>query len=296
MGTEDQLEREARLGRYAAAAAFGAIALSIGALIYQSATLKPIHLHGHTIRTPKTEAQLLLLNDHQPTAYLVTQIINALALPLIAAVLYYLYSVTRARRADLPPVIGLFALVAPPLAGVFGIANQVRDNHLAHQFARSGRTAGKAGVDYANHLVLHTGASWLGYVQPAVMLLLTIAIVLTAVFAMRTGLLSRGMGILGIAVGAFTILPLFGQATVILEVFWLGALGMLFLNRWPGGRGPAWSALEAVPWPTPTDRRRQIAEQADAAQPAPEPEPEPMPVTAGAPSHPRSKKRKRKRR
>ncbi|MEJ7715557.1 MAG: hypothetical protein WKF40_07580 [Thermoleophilaceae bacterium] len=30
---------------------------------------------------------------------------------------------------------------------------------------------------------------------------------------------------------------------------------MLFLDRWPNGRGPAWSAVEAIPWPTAAEIR-----------------------------------------
>ena len=44
------------------------------------------------------------------------------------------------------------------------------------------------------------------------------------------------------------------------QLFWIVALGMLFLNRWPNGRGPAWSVVEAIPWPTAADA--QAARQA----------------------------------
>ena len=70
--------------------------------------------------------------------------------------------------------------------------------------------------------------------------------IMIALNAMRAGLLSRFMGILGIFVGVVLVIPLGVQ---ILQLFWFAALGLLFLGRWPGGRGPAWETGEAIPWP-----------------------------------------------
>jgi hypothetical protein len=43
------------------------------------------------------------------------------------------------------------------------------------------------------------------------------------------------------------------------QLFWLPAIGLLFLGRWRQGRGPAWDAGEALPWPTAQSRRDEIA-------------------------------------
>ena len=90
--------------------------------------------------------------------------------------------------------------------------------------------------------------------------------VIIALNAMRAGLLSRFMGVLGIGVGALIVLPLLPQGLPIVQMFWLGALGALFLGRWSGGRGPAWETGTAEPWPA-AQRRGQV-------EPPPE-EPEP---------------------
>jgi hypothetical protein len=108
--------------------------------------------------------------------------------------------------------------------------------------------------------------------------------------AMRAGLLSRFMGILGIFVGVLLVIPIGVQ---ILQLFWFAALGLLFLDRWPGGRGPAWSSGEAIPWPGAAEQRhdmeRRRAEQEGLVEPAAEPEP---PTEA---SRPTSRKRRKKR-
>src|SRR3954462_473184 len=83
--------------------------------------------------------------------------------------------------------------------------------------------------------------------------------------AMRAGLLSRFMGILGVIVGALTAIPILGGAPVV-QLFWLVALGILFLDRWPQGRGPAWEAVEEIPWPTAQDRRAELADRDDDAR------------------------------
>jgi hypothetical protein len=73
------------------------------------------------------------------------------------------------------------------------------------------------------------------------------------------------------------------------QIFWLGAMGVLFMNRWPGGRGPAWETGEAEPWPVPEGRGGLFA-----PRPAPEPEPEPQPAPEPV-KRPASRKRKKRR-
>jgi hypothetical protein len=108
---------------------------------------------------------------------------------------------------------------------------------------------------------------------------LAFATVLIALNAMRAGLFSRFMGVLGIFVGVVIVIPL---GTPILQLFWFVALGLLFLDRWPGGRGPAWQTGEAITWPGAAEQREEIERRraereglleppADAAEPA-EPE------------------------
>ena len=66
---------------------------------------------------------------------------------------------------------------------------------------------------------------------------------------MRTGLLTRFWGSLGMALGVAALLLLV-QFTMI----WFIYFGLLLLGRLPGGRPPAWAAGEAIPWPTPGEK------------------------------------------
>ena len=114
---------------------------------------------------------------------------------------------------------------------------------LAGDFAgRSVQTEGAAdnlldtpAIDIANVLGL-TGVLALGF-----------WLVKGSLDAMRVGLLTRFMGILGIALGPALVL---GFGLLVLP-FWLVALGVLFLGRWPRGVPPAWNTGRAQPWPGP---------------------------------------------
>jgi hypothetical protein len=155
----------------------------------------------------------------------------------------------------------------------------------------------------------------------AAALALGFAFVLIALNAMRVGLLSRFMGVLGIIVGVTFVLPLDQQG--IIRVFWLGALGFLILGRWPNVP-KAWVTGEPEPWPSQQQLREQraAARRGSATAPADDDDargrrgakparPEPTPATAPPPApptprrpdpaaagseHSGSKKKKRKRR
>jgi hypothetical protein len=77
----------------------------------------------------------------------------------------------------------------------------------------------------------------------------------------RVGLLSRFFGSLGIALGAALILV---PPALIAVMVWTGYLGLMFVNRVPGGRPPAWDVGEAVPWPRP-DAREAASEGGNGA-------------------------------
>src|SRR5439155_538657 len=71
---------------------------------------------------------------------------------------------------------------------------------------------------------------------------------LTSLVAMRTGLLSRFLGVLGLIVGVLYAVPLLGGGGGLLQFVWYVAVGMVISNVWPGGRGPAWAAGARVRW------------------------------------------------
>jgi hypothetical protein len=89
---------------------------------------------------------------------------------------------------------------------------------------------------------------------------LAFALLYSCLYAMRTGLLTRFWGSLGMALGVGALLLLV-QFTMIFFIYF----GLLLLGRLPGGRPPAWGAGEAVPWPTPGEKAAANLEAGDAS-------------------------------
>jgi hypothetical protein len=299
MDREEQLSWEARVGRLVAIAAIASAILLVASLIYSSSTLNE--------RTNDTVDGLYLLHRHK-TEVLVTTLLQALSTALLAAPLWFLYKVTRYRRAELPAVARYLALFAPPAAAILSVIRQIQvasvSNKVVAHLSANPLTPHDAN-QYAKDQLAAGSVQLVGGLALAAGLGLAFAFVIISLNAMRAGVLSRFMGIIGIIVGVLFVIPLLGSVPIV-EVFWVGALAALFTDRWPqGGRGPAWDAGEAIPWPTAQDRAAQIAaDRADreaAAEDGPEPARETVPPDIDgdhpvAREHPRSKKRKRKRR
>lgn len=88
-------------------------------------------------------------------------------------------------------------------------------------------------------------------------------------WGMRTGLLTRFWGSLGMAIGVVILLGLFPLALI-----WFAYFGLLLLGKVPGGKPPAWEAGEAIPWPTPGERAAAEMEPSDDTEETPADGPE----------------------
>jgi hypothetical protein len=109
------------------------------------------------------------------------------------------------------------------------------------------------------------------------------------------------MGYLGMIAAGASLLLIGSAPALLIEVFWLLAVGYLLLGRWPNGDPPAWRSGQAEPWPTAAEIREQrqqaAAKRRNGRGDSRRVEPEKAPVPA-APQSSRSTtpKRKRKRR
>jgi hypothetical protein len=220
----------------------------------------------------------------------------------------YLYLAARYRGAEVPGIHRVLLVASPILYAVTLVATQLMDagyiDNVLDQLPLSSDQAEDRLQDEREDTpyLVASGLRFAGQIGIAA------AFVLTALHARRTGLLSSFMGILGIIVGALFVLPLLGPLPVV-QFFWLVAVGMLILGRWPPGRGPAWETGEPDPWPTAAELRADAQAEADESAATRRGEPEPLDDDESleeeeaaeddepaAPAHPRSKKRKRKRR
>jgi hypothetical protein len=274
----EQLRWEAEYGPKAAVAAFAAGLFTLISLVIQ------IGFVGGGGGNEK--AGLLRIHEHQG-ALLASLVAQAISVFLVIAALVYLTKATMARRPEQLRFLWPLLAAAPVLLAVGAVLTQLNLGDLANKFVNEGvqtNARAKNIVDDRN-----TGA---GIIASAGTLFLALSYVLVSVNAMRSGLLSRFMGILGIVAGALLVLPILPGGGSFVQLFWIIALGVLFLNRWPNGRGPAWSVVEVIPWPTQAQTRALAAEgsgepvAADAPPPAAEEKPGPS----------RSSRKKRKKR
>src|SRR4051794_19816736 len=250
------------------------VALILAALVYRIAQLP----HG----ADNVKGFLPQVHAHK-SEFLVSGILTAVGMLAFIPPLLYLYKVTRFRRPELPPVARYLIFIGPILFAICSIWFQFRQAHAADQFLAGAVKTNKHAED-----LLRNSTTAVAGLSLAASIASGLATILVSLNAMRAGLLSRFMGVLGIILGALFVLPLI--ASPIIQLFWLLALGALYLNIWPGeGRGPAWDTGEAIPWPSAADRFAPAAED----QPDAEPEPEPEPETA-LPNPRASRKRKKK--
>ena len=303
--TEEQLAWERRQARGAGFAALAAALFTFVGTVWRGLTLNDLprtsvaDVVGLAAQPgPVGEATSLRVQtfeyyqDHATTVVL-SSIMVAIGYMALGWTLSYLAAATRARRPELPKIMLYLPIFGGVLQGISTIVSS-----LATNSSISGFLDGSRSVDEA----LDIGTSGLAVFAQILglpgALALALSLVLIALNAMRVGLLTRFMGVLGMITGALQILPIGGPLPVV-QAFWLIMLGVLFLGHWPNGQPPAWASGKAEPWPSSADVRaqRQKAMAARRGEPVPEDEPEGEPVSAGGPSPATSAtKRKRKRR
>jgi hypothetical protein len=287
---EAQLDWERRMSRPAAAAAFAALVLGFAFQVLSASTVA---------RTGGQRADLIKL-DQNAGQLLAATVLQALSVFLVAAVLLYLLRAARFRRTEgVMPAVGPLVMLAPFLIAAGSILSTLEIVDIARDFTDSGpRTERRADA-----LVEDRGAAPV-FVTFAGNIALGFGFVVVSLSAMRVGLTTRFLGIIGVIVGALYVIPLLG-GPIIIQIFWLGAIGAVFLGFWPGGRGEAWETGEPTPWPSAAElRRHAIREERERAEAGEQPRPAPQaageseaaPGKPEAPRHPASKKRRKKRR
>jgi hypothetical protein len=247
----DQLEWEARFARPAALCGFASAVLIVVALF----------LPALSVGASETPLDRVTALAESSGTFLLAAALQALGAAAVAVVLSYVYRATKARRPQLPAVALVLGIAGPlAVAGVTLVAQIERVAASRDYLAAGAPTDEGAEAALANFAPeVLVGFSLGGS------LALAFALVLISLNAMRAGLFSRFLGILGIALGVLNVVPLLGPP-FILQLVWTVALGFLFLGRWPGGRGPAWERVEAVPWPTAVERMEAQRRARDEAE------------------------------
>ena len=181
--------------------------------------------------------------------------VNALGLLATGAVLTFLGEATRARRPSFRPYAVYLPLAAGAVFAVAGLVQVVATNLAVSSLLEGARTV-SAVNDWQGGLVT-VGRT----LESLARLLLGVGFVLVALNAMRTGLLTRFMGALGIVSGALLVLPIGGPLPIV-QAFWFVAVAVSIGERFPGAVPPAWRTGRAEPWPSQQELR-EAREAAD---------------------------------
>jgi hypothetical protein len=241
--------------------------------------------------------------DEDPSLILVPNIVQAIGFLLAAYGLSYLVRVTRPRRAELARPSRILTIVGPVATAIAVVVTAFAIIKVAEHVAEIAHPP--RGEDARDNVIEDLQQDSSGIVAATVAsyaarLALGFGLLLASLNAMRAGLLSRFSGILGIA--AAVLGTLLGGLGLFVLAFWLAVVGVIFLDRWPNGRGPAWDEVEAIPWPSAMDQAAVVEDEpAEDEEDEPEAE-EPQLVNdddeaePAATPHPVSKKRKKKKR
>lgn len=212
------------------------------------------------------ESELLRNVDAHRSAQLISSILQAIGVGLLAVPLYYLFRSAKSRSDRMRGQLVGVVIAAPLFLAVLAILGGVSTLHAASDFVNNEvphllAKGVKLNSDHANEIANETidGAP----LRPLAagfglggQIGFLVAMVYTCLYAMRVGLLTRFWGSLGMALGAVSFL--FFQFTLL----WFIYFGVLLLRR--GSQPPAWAAGEPIPWPTAGDKAAAAMESSPA--------------------------------
>jgi hypothetical protein len=244
------LERERRWAPLAGAAAILAAPLYILSVVVDQSG--PIPSSG-------LETERYRLIEANNADLIGAVVLRGLAFLVLCIPLLYLFRAAQARSDRVSgPMVG-FVFIGPVLLAAQGVVAWIAQGQVASDFVAQ---AGPGGDIYTllEDLIDDSSAFDVAtnLLFPAILGLL-VAMIYVPLQAMRVGLVTRFFGTLGMALGAAVIFIVPAVALITIAV-WFLYLGLITLDRVPGGRPPAWAAGEAVPWPRPGEEPDEAKE------------------------------------
>jgi hypothetical protein len=264
-------ERESRWALPAALAAFAAVIL-----MFLPGLVSSVSGSG--------EAEILRSVNEHGSSVTLSSVLQAVSFLLLAIPLVYLFMAARARSERVLPAVLAIVVAGPLLIGIGTVLYSQAKQEGAEAFVAGEAKPTISAADLKDECedekplaacekekreddAASNAVSDASLTTPAGILtlggglLFAIALFYTCLWAMRTGLLSRFWGSLGMALGIAVLIGF-----IILAVVWFLYLGLLYLGFIPGGKPPAWEEGEAVPWPTPGERAAAELEPSDTAE------------------------------
>ena len=234
--TKQEIEDERRRGRTAGIAALLGVVLFIGAMAAFAGDFNSAD-----------QAEQLRTFDSVKGDLLVQVLLQAAAVLLFLPALVSLFRSIRARSEAIRPGLIGIVIASPVLLALSLVVTYFAFKAAADTFLDpSGGYDPNSNSDAEDVFYgefptqLRTGLGLAGSLG------LAFSTVYMALYAMRTGLMTRFWGTLAMALGVGTLL--FGS---LMLVAYMIVIALLVAAWWPGTRPPAWDAGTAIPWPAP---------------------------------------------
>lgn len=259
MSGEAKTEVEARRARVALAAVIAASILIVAGQALAVAALGDA----------SDSVERLVARAMESSQTIAGAAIGAVGQALLVVPLLLLFDAAAARTGGRMDRFRLLVMIGPPVFAIAQVITAIGVDQVAQDFVAGTPISGTAGEDRAEELFanstlvqISTGIGFAGILS------IVFGTVYSALWGMRTGLLTRFWGTLGMAFGAFLFLGSFVGSPIGLlgTLFFLLHVALVAGGRWPGDQPPAWGAGVAVPW----DERD--AERFGGASPPPEEE------------------------
>lgn len=204
--------------------------------------------------------QLEYIGDHLP-GWLGPALLTALGTLLLLIPLRLVFDATRKRKDDLRPLGGVMLTAGAVLSAVGSFGSAVVIGIEASSFTGQSAASARDALTTQPAIILQV----LGYIGSFA---LAIGLIIVSLNAMRAGLFTRFVGVLGIIVGVAVIIPVPIDQINLLRSSWLVFVGLILLGKMPGASAdpPAWSRGEMIPWPSQQELRERREAEAAAAR------------------------------
>lgn len=252
MSTQAILERERRYRRQVVIASIVPLLLLVAAAAIQASGGATSDLAPATLRSI----------DESSAPLIIGALIAGFGFLLLAVPLAYIFLAAHARSERMVKALLFLVVLGPVLFAAQGLLLAVGQADVAGQFVEQENGVGDI-YTLATNLLKDNGLRNAALVASSIAVLAIIfGMVYVGLWGVRTGLLTRFHGTLGMALGASFILPPLTKITLPALLAWFMYFGLMLAGRTPKGRPPAWDVGEAVPPLGPGEEPRPVAASA----------------------------------
>jgi len=252
VSTQAILERERRYRRQVVIASIVPLLLLVAAAAIQASGGATSDLAPATLRSI----------DESSAPLIIGALIAGFGFLLLAVPLAYIFLAAHARSERMVKALLFLVVLGPVLFAAQGLLLAVGQADVAGQFVEQENGVGDI-YTLATNLLEDNGLRNAALVASSIAVLAIIfGMVYVGLWGVRTGLLTRFHGTLGMALGASFILPPLTQITLPALLAWFMYFGLMLAGRTPKGRPPAWDVGEAVPPLGPGEEPRPVAASA----------------------------------